>query len=188
KVLLPPATLEELEDVTTENLLDILDGVRRRFDYTVVDIWHTVEDATLAIMEAADQLLLVTTPEAPAIDSLRRFLGMVKDQPHLRPKMKLVVNRYPSSGGLDLGEIENRLGLHSVATVPSDGEGINVAINVGLSVGQKTIAGVSGPKLRALAEALALPADLGPAPSSSTPAPRWRFSLHRPPRDDARGA
>ncbi|HUS15134.1 MAG TPA: P-loop NTPase, partial [Chloroflexia bacterium] len=47
KVLLPPATLEELEDVTTENLLDILDGVRRRFDYTVVDIWHTVEDATL---------------------------------------------------------------------------------------------------------------------------------------------
>ncbi|HMA34903.1 MAG TPA: AAA family ATPase [Chloroflexia bacterium] len=177
KVLLPPATLDQLEAVTTDSLVDIVEGIRKRFDYVIVDLWHAIEEATLAIMETADILLLVTTPEAPAIESLRRFIDMLKNYPHLQPKLQLVVNRHPSKGGVPLADVEARLALPALATIPSDGHGITIAINQGMSFVQKTIAGVAGRNLRAMAEALAVPGDVIAAPV--TPPSRWRFSLHR---------
>ncbi len=137
QVLLAPASLAQVEQVTTESLVGILEGVRAQFDYVVVDLWHAIEDATLAIMTMSDSLLLVTTPEVPALYTTRRFLDMIKQYPDLRDKPRLVVNRHPSKGGIALGEIEQSLGLPAFATLPSDGLLIIPAINEGVTLQQK---------------------------------------------------
>src|SRR5579859_4156264 len=141
KVLLPPPALDQVDQFTTESLIGILEGVRRQFDYVVVDTWHAIEDATLAVLELADTLLLVTTPERPALASTRHFLAALKSYPHLQHKPQLVVNRYPSRGGVGLAVIQQELGLTPLALVPSDGQAILTAINHGVSLLEKKTPG-----------------------------------------------
>jgi len=159
QVLLPPATLDQVEQVTTESLVGMLEGLRNHFDYVIVDTWHAVEDATLAIMEMSDTVLLVTTPEVPALHTTRRFLDLIKGYPALREKPRLVVNRHPSKGGVELSEIEQSLGLEALATVPSDGMVVTAAINEGVPVAQKSATSPTVRSLTKLAEALIQPAD-----------------------------
>jgi pilus assembly protein CpaE len=160
RVLLPPNSPEQVEMITTESLTGILEGLRSHFDYIVVDTWHSVEDATLAIMESADNLLLVTTPEVPALSTARRFLDMLKRYPQLLYKPQLVVNRHPSKGGVALAEIEKSIGLQAIATIPSDGSVMTLAINEGIPVFEKSTTSVAVRNLSKLAETLALPADI----------------------------
>jgi pilus assembly protein CpaE len=129
RVLLPPANPEEMEHITTEGLVNVLEELRKQFDYVVVDTWHVVEPSTIAVLELADQLLLVITPEVPALSAARHFLNILKSYPQLRDKPRLVVNRHPSTGQVDLQYIENGLGLRAFATVPSDGQMLTLAIN-----------------------------------------------------------
>jgi pilus assembly protein CpaE len=155
QVLLPPASLEQVDMVTTESLVSILEGIRAEFDYVVVDLWHAIEDATLTIMEMSDTLLVVTTPEVPALYTMRRFLDVLKQYPDTRHRTRLVVNRHPSRGGVELNEIEQSLGLKVLTTVPSDGQLITQAINEGITVQQKQAGSVAVRQLNYLAAQLA---------------------------------
>ena len=179
QVLLPPATLDQVEQVTTESLVGILEGLRNHFDYVIVDTWHAVEDATLAIMEMSDTVLLVTTPEVPALHTTRRFLDMIKGYPALRDKPRLVVNRHPSKGGIELGEIEGSLGIEALATVPSDGMVVTAAINEGTPIAQKSASSPTVRSLTRLAEALALPADRPTTVQAGGPARRFPLLWRR---------
>jgi pilus assembly protein CpaE len=180
KVLLAPATLEQVEQVTTESLLGILDGLRSHFDYVVVDTWHAVEDATLAVMGMSDTLLLVTTPEVPALHTTRRFLDMIKDYPDIRGKPRLLVNRHPSKGGVELSEIEQGLGMPAVATLPSDGQMMTLAINQGVPVLPKNLNSVAGRNLSKLAAMLAEPSDVPGAGPASGSQRRFALGWRRP--------
>ncbi|HUS13668.1 MAG TPA: AAA family ATPase [Chloroflexia bacterium] len=180
KVLLPPSTLDQVEQVSTESLVGILDGIRNHFDYIVVDTFHSIEETTIAILEFADILLLVTTPEVPALNTVRRFLDSLRNYPQLRHKAQLVVNRHPSKGGVALSEIAQSLGLQPVATVPSDGNHITNAINEGLSMLQLNNPSGFGRSVTKLAESVALPADIQAAgPPAPTHAPGRLFQLPR---------
>ena len=177
KVLLPPISPDQVEMITTESLTGILEGLRSHFDYIVVDTWHSVEDATLAIMESADNLLLVTTPEVPALSTARRFLDMLKRYPQLLYKPQLIVNRHPSKGAVALTEIEKSIGLQALATIPSDGSVITLSINEGIPLFEKNVSSVAVRNLSKLAEALALPADIqSPIAAGNS---NWLGSLRR---------
>ena len=67
--------------------------------------------------------------EVPALSAARHFLNILKQYPQLRDKPRLVVNRHPSTGQVDLQYIENGLGLRAFATIPSDGQVLTLAIN-----------------------------------------------------------
>ena len=132
KVLLPPATLDQVEDVETEGMVAVVKALRKFNDFVVLDMWHAIEEATLALMDLSSVLLLVTTPEVPALRSTRRFLDYLRERPDLRTKVQLVVNRYPSRNAVDIKEIERSLGLKAVGTIPSDGRLVTSAVNEGV--------------------------------------------------------
>jgi pilus assembly protein CpaE len=131
KVLMPPTTLDQVEDVETEGMLAVVKALRKYNDFVVIDMWHAIEEATLALMDQATVLLVVTTPEVPALRSTRRFLDYIRERPDLRTKVRLVVNRYPSKGAVDIKEIERSLGLKADGMIPSDGRLVTAAINEG---------------------------------------------------------
>jgi pilus assembly protein CpaE len=132
KVLLPPATLDQVEDVETEGMVAVVKALRKFNDFVILDMWHAIEEATLALMDLSSILLLVTTPEVPALRSTRRFLDYLRERPDLRTKVQLVVNRYPSRNAVDIKEIERSLGLKAVGTIPSDGRLVTSAVNEGV--------------------------------------------------------
>src|SRR5207253_3743474 len=116
RVLLPPPSLDLVEEVATEGMVAVLKALRRNYDYIVVDTWHSIEDAILAIMDLSNTLLLVTTPEVPSLRNTRRLLDLVAERAELKGKVQIVVNRYPSKSAVGMKEIEHSLGLHPVGT------------------------------------------------------------------------
>jgi Flp pilus assembly CpaE family ATPase len=155
KVLLPPPNLDLVEDVATEGMTAVLKALRKFYDYVVVDTWHSIEDATLAVMDLSSTLLLITTPEVPSLRNTRRLLDLIRERPDLRGKAQIVVNRYPSKSAVGMREIEHSLGMKPVGTIPSDGHLITTAINEGVSFLSRPSAAAAN--LTALATYLAQP-------------------------------
>ena len=110
----------------------VVKALRKYNDFVVVDMWHAIEDATLGLMDIADVLLVVTTPEVPSLRSTRRFLDYIRELPDRRDKVQLAVNRYPSKSAINLQEIERSLGIKAAGTLPSDGRLITTSINEGV--------------------------------------------------------
>jgi pilus assembly protein CpaE len=155
RVLLPPATLDQVEDVETEGLTAVVKALSKYYDYVVVDTWHAIEDATISLIDLSTVLLVVTTPEVPALRSTRRFLDYVRERPDRRGKVQVVVNRYPSKGAVAMAEIERSLGIKPIGSLPSDGKVITSAINEGITLIGKPGAFTSG--LKGIAANLARP-------------------------------
>jgi pilus assembly protein CpaE len=171
KVLLPPPNLDLVEEVATEGMTAVIKSLRRFYDFVVVDTWHSIEDATLAVMDLSSTLLLVTTPEVPSLRNTRRLLDLIRERPDLRGKVQIVVNRYPSKSAVGMREIEHSLGVKPVGTIPSDGHLITTAINEGVSFLSRPSAAATN--LTQLATYLAQPRMArerrGPAPDGKRP-------------------
>lgn len=155
RVLLPPPTLDLVEEVATEGMVAVLKALRKNYDYVVVDTWHSIEDATLAILDLSSTLLLVTTPEVPSLRNTRRLLDLIRERPDLKGKVQIVLNRYPSKSAVGMREIESSLGLKPLGTIPSDGSLITTSINEGVSFLSKPSAAANS--LIQLANAVAQP-------------------------------
>ena len=134
RVLLPPPRLEQVEEVDTAGMVAILKALRKYYDYVVVDTWHSIEDATLAMIEQSGLLLVVTTPEVPALRNTKRLLDMLRERPDLRSKVQVVVNRFPSKSAVEMKDIESSLGMKPLATIASDGTAVTSAVNEGIAV------------------------------------------------------
>jgi len=143
RVLLPPPSLDLVEEVATDGMTAVIKALRRNYDYVVVDTWHSIEDAILAVMDLSNTLLLVTTPEVPALRNTRRLLDLIRDRPDLRGKVQIVVNRYPSKSAVGMKEIEHSLGMKPVGTIPSDGHLITTSVNEGVTFLSKPSAAAS---------------------------------------------
>lgn len=134
RVLLPPPTLDQVEDIETDGLAAVVKAMRKYNDYVVIDMWHSIEDATLALMDLATTLLVVTTPEVPALRSTKRFLDFIRERPDRREKVQIVLNRYPSKSAVDIREVERSLGMRPAGTVASDGKLVTTAVNEGVTI------------------------------------------------------
>lgn len=155
RVLLPPATLDQVEDVETEGLTAVVKAMSKHYDYVIVDTWHAIEDATVSLIDLSTVLLVVTTPEVPALRSTRRFLDYIRERPDRRSKVQVVVNRYPSKGAVTMSEIEKSLGIKPMGSIPSDGKSMTAAINEGTTLFSKS--GTVTANLKAIAASLAQP-------------------------------
>src|SRR5438552_1059447 len=110
---------------------------------------------TLATLRMADRVILVTTPELPALRNLRRVMSatglLLQDD-----RTILVANRVPGKAGISLSEIEKGLGRSIAATIPSEGVGITEAINRGMSILDERARAKAGGSYRKLADLVAV--------------------------------
>jgi pilus assembly protein CpaE len=94
RVLLAPDEGERGEEVDGRAARGILGGIKSRFDVVVVDCGSVVTDANAVAAELADHLLLVTTPDVPALRAANRALGMWRRLEIRGPEqVTVVVNR-----------------------------------------------------------------------------------------------
>ncbi len=122
------------------------------------------------MLRLADRVLLVTTPELPALKNLRRVVSMAGADLNLDGRMLVVVNR-AGKVGLSLEEIERGLGQGIGATIPSQGVGVTAAINQGVSLlDDRSSTGV-GRSYRNLADVVAKQAAQPPPAPAETVRP-----------------
>ena len=108
--------------------------LQRRFDYVVVDAWQFLDQTNLTILDKADRILLITTPELSALREVRLFLELADARSYSPQKLMFILNRATSVFGLGITEIEEHMRYRIAVTIPSDGPLVTRSLNRGVPV------------------------------------------------------
>ena len=130
-LLAAPREADSADDIEAEHVFQVLEMLRERFEYVVVDPQHTFDAITLAALDQSDEILLVLTLDIPAIRSTQRALQIFDRLGYPRHKLHVVVNRFSKQIDLDLRQVERFLGERVAGYVQSDYRTAVNSINLG---------------------------------------------------------
>ncbi|MCB0211682.1 MAG: response regulator [Anaerolineae bacterium] len=149
KILLAPPQPQLADMIKPEMMKDIITSLKNDFKMVVIDTHNHLEELTLSILEMADYILLVLTPELPAIKSCKLFLELAEQLEFPVDHIKIVINRANMPGGINLTKLEKVLQVDKSYRIPYDSKLHFALNNRGLSIYQQD---PSAPSARALAE------------------------------------
>ncbi len=132
KVLLASCQMAANQVVPPEQVKKVLAKLQEMFDYVVVDTQPMLDECTLAMLDVADKILVVTTPEMSSLRNTRLFLDMAESLEFAPEKLCLVLNRYHSKSQIKLPDIERIFKRPFLAKVPSDGALAVYSLNRGV--------------------------------------------------------
>jgi pilus assembly protein CpaE len=128
QLILPPKPVQ-VETIPSVLPARVARAYRALFDYVIVDTHASMEEYVLQLLEAADRIMLVTTPELCAISNTAQVLELAP-MLGLRGKMSLVLNR--ANSGVKLEHLEATLDMRVDGSVVSAGQRAVAAANRGL--------------------------------------------------------
>jgi pilus assembly protein CpaE len=132
RVLLAPPSPEGADLVTSVYLRKIVDMLRQNHDWVIVDLPSGLNDHTLGVLDAADQILVVAALEITTIKNVRLFLEVADQLDYERSKIRLVINRSDASQGIRIGDVEASIRRSIDGTIVSDGRLAVLAVNRGV--------------------------------------------------------
>jgi pilus assembly protein CpaE len=121
------------ETLTRENIYQLLGFLRQQYDHIIVDTAKSLTRITPAVLEQADEILLVATADLPTIRNIRHALPFL-DRIAGKDKVRLIVNRHQPDGPISLQEVQSTLGIEAYATLANDFEAVMRSINSGKPV------------------------------------------------------
>lgn len=123
----------DFEAVSGEQLGQILDFLKARYDYLVADVPKTFNPVTLTAFRHTDDLILLTNPDLQSLRNITRSRALLqKVNPSERGDwMRLVVNRWERNQLIPLREIEETLGMQVYAKIENDYRAVMQSINEG---------------------------------------------------------
>jgi pilus assembly protein CpaE len=116
----------------------ILEYARHAYDVVILDTSSVYTEWNLNCARAANELLLVTTNELPALQAAQRALSYLDTNRIGRWKIRLVVNRYLRDVGLSREVIGTALHTEVFDTLPSDYEAVQRALLDGKAIPAST--------------------------------------------------
>ncbi|MBI3977861.1 MAG: DUF4352 domain-containing protein [Chloroflexi bacterium] len=125
QILLPPSQ----RSLSPDQLPSAVLALRARFGFVVVDLGHDLDAGTEAVLQLADNVILVTTTDIAALVQVGRVLDRLTRQ-GLVERTSLVVNRADERPSISPAEVERRLGQRVSVALPVDG-----ALRDGLDLG-----------------------------------------------------
>ena len=150
-LLSAPREADSADDIEPEHVFEVIEILRERFDYVVIDPQHTFDAITLAALDQADEILLVLTLDIPAIRCAQRALAIFDRLGYPRHKVNIVVNRWSKQIDLDLRQVERYLGERVMGYVQSDYRTAVNSINLGQPLVESEPASKIATELRQIA-------------------------------------
>ena len=159
--LIKPAALEK-----------VWGNLRQLFAWIVVDLGHWLDEVYLSTVNAADRLILLTELTIPDLHHFRDLWALFRQQGLQMQKISVVVNRYNSSDGVGLKDLESISQQPVLCTLPSDYKILSECINHGVPLAEKSPRSRLCRSLRSLAEELIRSSQIE---ANSEPRTRRRF-------------
>ncbi len=132
KALLAPPRPEMADLVTPSSITAILNKLRHLYDIIIVDMYSSLQDIVISGLDEADLIVLVTTPEIPAIKSARLFFEVTDALEYPREKTHLVLNKTNPKIGIKAEDIESSIKYTVHAQFPLDERTAISAVNQGI--------------------------------------------------------
>jgi pilus assembly protein CpaE len=131
-VLLAPNSPEAGQGIRPETLFGVVDGLRRLFDYLVIDAGSSLNENTVTLLDLAQRVLLVATPDLAALHDVSRFILISRTLAYKPGKVLTVLNRAGLLGGVRVSDIQTALHQELFAQVPDDAGNALRSINRGV--------------------------------------------------------
>ena len=130
-VLPASLNLDDGAEVDADSLAAVVTQCRQIYDHVIVDLPHALETATLAGLDAADQVYLICDMTLPAIHNTKRIVDVFRELEIKKSRLKLIVNRYYDSDQISLQELSNHIQLPIYWVIPYDSSVAIAAVNSG---------------------------------------------------------
>jgi len=134
QVMLAPNEPEVAGEITGAHIEGILDRLLERNTYVVADTWSFLDEVSETLLRRADEVLVVTTPEVPALKNAKHFLEFLRQQDLAHGRITLVLNRFPSVDGISLQDVQQHLRHPVGANIPSEGQVVTHSVNRGIPI------------------------------------------------------
>lgn len=119
-VLAAPTEPAFADQISRVDLMRVVDVLRTMSSIVVVDTSATFGDLTLALLQAADDVLLVAGLDVTSLKNVRLGLQTMGVLGVPFSRMRFVLNRANTKVGLSVGEAERLLELKADVALPSD--------------------------------------------------------------------
>jgi septum site-determining protein MinD len=131
--LLPASQTSDKSAVTSEDMVRLCRDLRPDFDFVLIDSPAGIEQGFQLAMAPADEVIIVTTPEIPAVQDADRVIGIVEQAK--KPTPRLIINRLRMNmvrrkDMMAASDVLELLGIPLLAIIPED-ESVIVATNRG---------------------------------------------------------
>ena len=98
------------DTVTPKDISNLLTMLAKEFQYVVVDTAPGLSEHTLAVLDKANEIVLVTTLDVPGVRGLRKELETLDDLDMLLEARHVVVNFFETSRGLTIKDVQSTIG------------------------------------------------------------------------------
>ncbi len=143
--LLPAAQTKDKSAVKPEQMLELVNELKKEFDYIIIDSPAGIEQGFQNSIAGADIALIVTTPEISAVRDADRVIGLLEAKGLNNPK--LIINRIRQEmvkrgDMMNIDDIVDILAIDLLGIVPDD-EAIVISTNKGepVVIDEKALSG-----------------------------------------------
>jgi pilus assembly protein CpaE len=130
-VLAAPLRPEQAETVSGQLLGAILKQLRNSYDFILVDTAAIFNEVSIAALDAADSVLVLTALDLPAVKNAKLAMEILQSLGYADEKLKMVVNSVHTDGGIEPREVQESLKKEIAMTLPMDGKTVVNSINQG---------------------------------------------------------
>ncbi len=132
-LLIAPPTPEDALRVTGEQFTKLLQFLRQVFAYVVVDTSSYLTDAVSGALDVADQIILLTTQEIPAIKNANTFLKLLNmGGIPTKERVTFIMNKFDRRVGISPERVAESLKQEIPLTIPFEDRIVTESINRGV--------------------------------------------------------
>jgi pilus assembly protein CpaE len=134
RILLSPEEGESAEEIGAAQARGLIGALKFAYEVVVIDVGSVVNDATAVAVELVDEVLVVTTPDVPALRAATRLVELWKRLQVRDERSALsVLNRVSRSREIQPDLARRILAAPLLeATIPADFRALETAINTGV--------------------------------------------------------
>lgn len=176
-LLLSSPDINVAQGIRASELYSVVQALSRVFEIIVIDAGSHLDENTVTLMDVADRVLLITTPDLAALHDTSRFIQLSHSLGFPPNKVFTVLNRAGISGGIKVREIENALHQSLFARISEGDAKVIRSLNRGVPLLYGSTRSPVSKDIRALAAQLvslrrSILGQRGSAASFSAPLPR----------------
>ncbi len=132
-VLAAPRDPSEADRITPPDVTRILEAVRNRFDYVLVDTPPALAETVLAAFDLSDLLYVMATLDLPSVRNMSVFLSTLDRLRIDTDNLRLVLNKAETDVGIDIDQVTKLFPQGFESILPYAKE-VSRSINLGMPV------------------------------------------------------
>jgi len=114
-----PSSLYDRSQVNPLKLKDKLKSLKRKYDVIIVDSPPSMNEETMGVMNASDEIFIITTPDYPTMSTTLKTAKIIKQRG--APLTGLIINKaYGKNFELSTEDIEKTAEVPVMAVLPHD--------------------------------------------------------------------